>query len=209
MVICVATIKILIISRPYHKELHNIFHEIMQWQIFFVLLAAMMIKFENSNPAGDRGEISKSSGFDLMLVCMQGVGPTLMVIIVVISIKVKGKKVLENWRQKKQRKETELTEVDTGRRGSRFGAENPMFQPKSNSKSFFAREVDDVQEIARMTTTYPPRGDREKDHPKENKSVMRPNDHVEWALASGTRGPPKGKAEPNLPQLSAPPSTPK
>ena len=204
MVICVAMIKVLNISKPYHKEHHNIFHEIMQWQIFFVLLAAMMIKFEESKTAGESGGISKSSGFDLLLVCMQGVGPVLMAIIVMISIKVKGKKALEKRRQKRQKKETELTEVNTGRRGSGFVAENPMFQPKAKSKSFFASEADEAHEIARMSTT-PLRRAPGKAPPQENRSVLRPND--QGLLAKSTQGPPKGRAEQNPPQLPAPPPT--
>ncbi|GMI01202.1 hypothetical protein TrST_g6997 [Triparma strigata] len=150
MVICVAMIKILNISKPYHKKHHNIFHEIMQWQIFFVLLAAMMIKFEELNPTGDSGGIPKSPGFDTMLVCMQGIGPVLMVIIVMISLKDKGKKALEKRRQKRQmqQNEKELTSVGIRREGSGFVAENPMVE--MSSKSFFASDIDEAQEKARM-----------------------------------------------------------
>ena len=184
MVICVAMIKVLNISRPYNKDHHNIFHEIMQWQIFFMLLAAMMIKLENSNPAsGGGGGISKSGGFDTMLVCMQGVGPVLLVVIVMMSLKVKRETALEKRRQKRdkkkkehrqQHKETELVEVDGGRRSSGFVAENPMFKAP-NSKAFLTSEVDD--EV--ITPPVPPS--------QKNQSVLRPND--EGLLAIGKRVP--------------------
>mmetsp|Transcript_5565 Transcript_5565/g.10055 ORF Transcript_5565/g.10055 Transcript_5565/m.10055 type:complete len:294 (+) Transcript_5565:140-1021(+) len=151
MVICVAMIKTLNISKPYHKKNHNVFHEIMQWQIFFVLLAAMMIKFEELNPTGgDSGDIPKSPGFDTMLVCMQGIGPVLMVIIVMISLKDKGKIAIEKRRQKRQmqQNEKELTSVGIRREGSGFVAENPMVE--MSSKSFFASDIDEAQEKARM-----------------------------------------------------------
>jgi hypothetical protein len=82
MLICLASIRIYSGCNPYIKERVDLFAELTQWQIFFVMLAALLLRF--SEMSGEF-EIKNKSAFDTILVLTQALAPTIMIMLVLIK----------------------------------------------------------------------------------------------------------------------------
>lgn len=75
IVICLCALRIFSGFKPFLKESHDRFSEMSQWQVFFVMLLALMMK---SNM--DAGETSEDQGlYDVVLIGIQFMSPLLLV----------------------------------------------------------------------------------------------------------------------------------
>ncbi|GMH98216.1 hypothetical protein TrVE_jg14258 [Triparma verrucosa] len=77
MIICLCALRIFSGFKPFVKESHDKFSEVSQWQVFFVMLSALMMK---SNL--DAGETSEDQGlYDVALVGIQFMSPLLLFLV--------------------------------------------------------------------------------------------------------------------------------
>jgi hypothetical protein len=120
--------------KPFIKFHHELFNELSQWQLFYTLLAALMIKIET-----DAAEMGK---WDVLVVGLQAVGPVVFVLVIVL----KGRKLLLKARDKRRRKkegkrggegEEEEVEEDGGGGGGDFEMKsNPMLERTPTPEKF-------------------------------------------------------------------------
>ncbi|GMI00164.1 hypothetical protein TrLO_g11697 [Triparma laevis f. longispina] len=77
MIICLAALRIFSGFKPFIKDSHDQFSEVAQWQVFFVMLSAMMIKTKIDSG----GTIEEQGFYDYMLLAIQFIAPAMMVYI--------------------------------------------------------------------------------------------------------------------------------
>ncbi|GMI17235.1 hypothetical protein TrLO_g3297 [Triparma laevis f. longispina] len=87
MLICLAAMRIFAGCKPYIKDKVDKFSELAQWQIFFVMLAALLLIVAGMS---EDFEIENKGAFDVILLLIQGLVPTVLVVMVLI----KGKEVV-------------------------------------------------------------------------------------------------------------------
>ncbi|GMH70768.1 hypothetical protein TL16_g05490 [Triparma laevis f. inornata] len=90
MLICLGSMRVFAGCEPYIEYNVDIFNEMSQWQIFFAMFAALLIKVEDMR--GEAGNFRSEKAFDLILLFTQMIAPLFLVLMVVIRGKnlVKG-----------------------------------------------------------------------------------------------------------------------
>ncbi|GMH79018.1 hypothetical protein TrST_g1172 [Triparma strigata] len=155
--ICLASIRIFSGCEPYIEYKVDVFMEMSQWQIFFVMFAALLIRVDEM--IGDDTNLKKKKIFDVILLGTQCLAPAVLVLMILLKgkdiIKKLASRVKSGSRMGDESEGAEesgmqLTEfkggvVVFGQRPSEFEGENPMANPLakgSTKKTSRAMKVD-------------------------------------------------------------------
>ena len=155
--ICLASIRIFSGCEPYIEYKVDVFMEMSQWQIFFVMFAALLIRVDEM--IGDDTNLKKKKIFDVILLGTQCLAPAVLVLMILLKGKDIIKKLASRVRsgsrmgdgsEGAEESGMQLTEfkggmVVFGQRPSKFEGENPMANPLakgSTTKTSRAMKVD-------------------------------------------------------------------
>ncbi|GMH69242.1 hypothetical protein TrST_g1107 [Triparma strigata] len=114
MIICLGAIRIFSGFKPYVKQSHDSFSEVSQWQVFFVMLSAMMIKTKLDVGETSSEQAKTQTFYDVCLVGIQFMSPLLLVGILLKrgEIAVAKKKRKKKEKKEKKKKNTRTAEGD-------------------------------------------------------------------------------------------------
>ncbi|GMH57983.1 hypothetical protein TL16_g02514 [Triparma laevis f. inornata] len=141
--ICLASIRIFSGCEPYIEYKVDVFMEMSQWQIFFVMFAALLIRVDDM--LGEAGtKLKKKKIFDAILLATQCLAPAVLILMIlfkgkdiVVKLVTKISKSRSNSKNKNENESgvegggTQLTEfkgnvVISGRQNSQFEVDNPL-----------------------------------------------------------------------------------
>ncbi|GMH93738.1 hypothetical protein TrVE_jg12166 [Triparma verrucosa] len=81
MLLCLASMRVFAGCKPFIKERVDQFSEMSQWQIFFVMLAALLLRV--AEMSGDF-DIENKKAFDVILVGTQALAPTVIIVMILM-----------------------------------------------------------------------------------------------------------------------------
>ncbi|GMH62118.1 hypothetical protein TrLO_g3231 [Triparma laevis f. longispina] len=184
LMICLASIRIFSGCEPYIEYKVDVFMEMSQWQIFFVMFAALLIRFnEVISEYGSENAYTENKGlFDVILIATQCLAPAVLVMMVLF----RGRDIVSNGISRIKSKMTslrsrsrlkdengaedeseeggmQLTEfkggvVVLGQRPSEFEGENPVANPLakgSTKRSSQAMKVDSKNSLLAVAKPKP------------------------------------------------------
>jgi hypothetical protein len=183
LMICLASIRIFSGCEPYIEYKVDVFMEMSQWQIFFVMFAALLIRVDEM--IGDDTNLKKKKIFDVILLGTQCLAPAVLVLMILLKgkdiIKKLASRVKSGYRMGDESEGAEesgmqLTEfkggvVVFGQRPSKFEGENPMANPLakgSTKRSSQAMKVDSKNGLLAVADEKVTKVTEEDSNPSEN-----------------------------------------
>ncbi|GMI02740.1 hypothetical protein TrST_g12665, partial [Triparma strigata] len=115
MLLCLASMRVFAGCKPFIKERVDQFSEMSQWQIFFVMLAALLLRV--AEMSGDF-DIENKKAFDITLVGTQALAPTVIIVMILMrgqeATKMLARKVTKSMSRGKSEGVEDEGEVEEG-----------------------------------------------------------------------------------------------
>ncbi|GMH73787.1 hypothetical protein TrLO_g1511 [Triparma laevis f. longispina] len=107
MLLCLASMRVFAGCKPFIEERVGQFSEMSQWQIFFVMFASLLLRF---NEMSDQFNIENKKAFDVILVGTQALSPAVILLMVLVKGQDATTKLARKVTKSKSRGKSEFVE---------------------------------------------------------------------------------------------------